>query len=215
MTENTASDQTAKPVADPAQAFNIDDWLLDANLPTQSADVFKAGQLPAEAGALQRAIELERATLDQESSAAEKSKLAKLETRYAALLQEWVASKITVYVTAISKDALQALRDKHDADTEGMDPKVANELFGLVLLAAAIIGVAEPGVEYFNEDGSPALYGPVTLRPNQVRALRNKIGHTQMELILAARHTAQNGVPDVDADFLLERSGSSKDDTPA
>lgn len=216
MLEKTAADTTPKLVADPAQTFDMDTWLLDAELPTQSADVFKAGQLPAEAGALRRAIEIERAQLDAEPTAADKSKLVKLETRYAALLQEWVASKITVYVTGISKDALQALRDAHTEQTKDMDNiEEVNRLFGFDLLAAAIIGIAEPGVEYVNEDGTPALYGKVTLRPNQVRAMQNKIGHAQMELILAARNTAQNGVPDVDADFLLEHSGSSKGDTPA
>lgn len=204
MTEN------ATPIS-PELAFDLDDWLTDATLPQQSADVFKAGQLPAEAGALKQAIEIERGQLDQESSAAEKSKLKRLEARYAAVLQEWLDSKITVYVTALTKDRLREIQGDSKKKTEGMEPAVANEIFGYNLLAAAIIGVAVPGREYVNEDGTPALFEPVSFTMGQVRGLEKKIGATQMQLILAARQTAQNGLPEVDADFLLESSGSSRD----
>lgn len=204
MTENTAPDQST--------SFDLEAWLFDAELPQQSATVFKAGRLPAEAGALKEAIEIERGRLDQESSAAEKSKVAKLEARYAAVLQTWLDSKITIYVTAITPDALRELRAKHETETAGMDRPVANEVFGFDLLAAAIIGIAEPGKEYPDPN---VPYEPVSWSRGQVRGLARRIGATQMDLILAARHTAQNGVPEVDADFLLESSGSNTDDTPA
>ena len=203
MTENIA------PVT-PETGFDMEAWLFDADLPQQSATVFKAGRLPAEAGALKEAIQIERGQLDQESSAAETSKLAKLEARYAAVLQEWVASKITVYVTAIPKEKIREMRAANTIATEGMDPAVSNELFGYDLLAAAIIGIAEPGKEYVDENGKPFPYGKVKLKTNQLRGMEKKIGATQMQLIIAARQTAQSGLPDVDADFLLESSGNNE-----
>ena len=194
----------------PVTGFDLEAWLFDADLPQQSATVFKAGRLPAEAGALKESIEIERGRLDQESSAADKSKVSKLETRYAAVLQEWLDSKITVYVTAIPKDKLRRMREAHDKATDGMTPAVANELFGYELLSAAIIGIAEPGKEYVDEDGNPVPYGAVKLKTNQLRGMEKKIGATQMQLIVAARQTAQNGLPEVDADFLLESSGQNE-----
>lgn len=202
MTETTTSA--------PSTGFDMDTWLFDAELPQQSATVFKAGRLPAEAGALKEAIEIERGLLDQESSAAEKSKLKKLEARYAAILQEWLDSKITVYVTAIDKEKMRRMREAHTKATEGMEPAVANELFGYELLAAAIIGIAEPGKEYVDEDGKPSPFGPVKLKTKQLRGMEKKIGSTQMQLIIAARQTAQSGLPEVDADFLLESSGPNE-----
>lgn len=204
--------ETIAPVT-PESGFDLEVWLFDADLPQQSATVFKAGRLPAESGALKEAIQIERGMLDQESSSAEKSKLVKLEARYAAILQEWLDSKITVYVTAIPKEKLRDMREAHNVATEGMAPAVANELFGYELLSAAIIGIAEPGKEYVDEAGKPSPFGNVKLKTNQLRGMEKKIGATQMQLIIAARQTAQNSLPDVDADFLLESSGPNEDAT--
>lgn len=201
MTENTAPETT------PDDGFDLEAWLFDAELPQQSATVFKAGRLPAEAGALKEAIVIERGLINSDSTAVDKIKLTKLEARYATVLQKWLDSKITVYVTAITPDKLRELRTDHTKTTEGMDTAVANEVFGFDLLAAAIIGIAEPGKEYEN----PAQpYDTVSWTRSQVRGLARRIGATQMDLILAARQTAQNGLPEVDADFLLESSGENE-----
>lgn len=204
---------TEKNVVSPEIEFDLDAWMSDAVLPMQSADVFKAGVLPAEASALKKQIEIARDVATAERSAADKSKIAKLEARYAQVLREWMDSKITVYVSALSPDQMREMRAQHEKDHEGKDPKVKNELYGYDLLAAAIVGIAEPGNVYTKADGTPAAYAPVKLRPNQVRGLERKIGATQMQLILNARATAQNGLPEVDADFLLESSGTSNPGT--
>lgn len=211
MNEKTAADTTpATPVNRP---FDIEDWLLDANLPHDSADVFKAGLLPAEAATLQRQLEVERGLEDVERTAADTDRFVELERRYREVLAAWVASKITVYVSAIPPEAMRELREEHDADTKGMDPKVANEIFGYQILAKSIIGVAEVGVSYTDEDGNPALFGPVNWEMRHVRALAKKVGDAQMSHIIAARQTAQNALPTVDADFLLKPSGKDKPST--
>ena len=49
---------------------------------------------------------------------------------------------------------------------------------------------------------------PVTFTAGHVKALEKAIGATQMQLILAAKQQAQNGLPTVDADFLRKPSGT-------
>lgn len=198
-----------------APTFDLENWLLDAKLPQESCDVFKAGSVPAEASALKRRIELEREVDTSEQSAADKGKLAALERRYEEVLQEWVASKITVYVSALGRDAIRELRAEHDLAHEGKDQAVANEIFGYTLLAAAIVGIAEPDKEYVDEAGNKLPYAPVSLRSNQVRGLENKIGQLQFKKIMEARMLAQNALPDVDADFLLSSSGTAEENTAA
>lgn len=205
MTEKTAADRA--PEAPVNVPFDVEDWLLDAKLPHTSADVFKAGLLPAEAATLQRQLEVERGLENTERTAADNDRFAELERRYLQVLKAWAASKITVYVSAIPPEKMRDLRTKHDEATEGMDPAVANEIFGYEILAAAIIGVAEIGVDYTDEDGNPALYGPVKWEMRHVRGLANKLGDAQMTQLIRARQNSQNALPQVDADFLQQRSG--------
>lgn len=209
MNEKTAADKPA--TAEQAPQFDLEAWLLDADLPQESVDVYKAGSLPGEAKALQRQIELEgeRIEADPERTAADTSRYQELERRYLDVLERWSASRITVYVSALSREKLQRMRDAHTTDTDGMEPAAANELFGYQILAAAIVGIAAPGETYTHEDGSPAPYGAVEFKPNQVRGLEKAIGSQQMQLLMAARQTAQNAVPEVDADFLHRSSGST------
>lgn len=211
MTEKTAADRT--PEAPVNRPFELYDWLQDANLPHDSADVYKAGLLPAEAATLQRQLEVERGLENVERSAAETDRFVELELRYRDVLAAWAASKITVYVSAIPPEEMRELRKAHDVKTAGMDTSVANEIFGYEILAASIIGVAEVGVSYTDEDGNPALFGPVNWEMRHVRALAKKVGDAQMSHIIAARQTAQNKLPNVDADFLRKSSGEDSKST--
>lgn len=209
MTENTAektaADRSAPKLVN--KPFDVEDWLEDAHLPHTSVDVYKAGLLPAEAADLQRKLEDERALENTERSAADVDRFAELERRYLQVVGAWVASKITIYVSALPSEVIRDLRTQHDLQHAGKDPVVANEIFGYELLAKCIIGVAETGVDYTDEDGTPALYGPVSWEMRHVRALARKIGGAQMAQLIAARQTAQNALPTVDADFLRKSSG--------
>lgn len=205
MTEKTAADRApATPVNVP---FDVEDWLQDANLPHTSVDVYKAGMLPAEAATLKRQIEAERGLENLERTAADNDRFAELERRYIQVLQAWAASKITVYVSALPPEKMRALREAHDLAHEGKDPAVANEIFGYEILANAVIGVAETGVDYTDEDGAPALYGPVAWEMRHIRSLARKLGGAQMSQLIRARQDAQSALPQVDADFLQRRSG--------
>jgi len=181
--------------ADPA-TFNLEDFLQDANLPQESATVYKRADVVAELTELKRRIELEdRVNADERSSG--EAALSPLEQAYEAALQTFSQSALTVYVRALTSDELRDLKASHEERTADLPPAQQNLEFGYDVLAAAIVGVKPAGGERT----------ATTFTVAQVKALKDGIGEVQTQLILAARQQAQNGVPTVDADFLLRRSG--------
>lgn len=211
MNEKTAANQATTPAEN--TPFSMEDWLLDANLPTVSVDLYKAGSVPGEAKALQRQIATERELVDKERTAEDKSRYVDLEKQYIEVLQRWAASRITVYISALTSERLRELREENTKATEGMDNAVSNELFGYAILSEAIVGIAEAGVTYTHDDGTPAPYGPVKLATNQLRGMERKLGTLQMGQLLDARREAQMKLPEVDADFLHTSSGSTEPST--
>lgn len=177
--------------------FDVEAWLTDAALPEESATVYKRPDVVAELTDLKRRIGIENRAADVEQSAASKSSKA-LEKEYEALLRTFSNSALTVYVRALTRDEMKDMRAAHDKRTEGMNPNDANAEFGYDLTAAAIVAVKPAG-------GSRT---PVTFTADKVRAMEKAIGATQMQLILAAKQQAQNGLPNVDADFLRKPSGT-------
>lgn len=209
--EKTAADQTPQPVEN--APFSMEDWLLDANLPTVSVDLYKNGSIPGEAKALQRQIEIERGMDVEEKTAVDKSRLKKLEKQYTEVLKRWADSRITVYVSALSATTFRELRAENETEHEGKDTAVVNELYGYSILSRAIVGIAEAGATYTHEDGTPAPYGPVSLPMNQIRGMERKLGPVQMGRLLQARQEAQTLLPEVDADFLRRSSGDTEGNT--
>ncbi|UOD80354.1 hypothetical protein [Paenarthrobacter ureafaciens] len=183
------------------ETFDVEAWIKDANLPRESATVYKRADVISKLTALKHRIEIARADDNGERTSGGKSELQRLEEEYVNLLKVFSDSAITVHVRALSRQELRDLREAHTKAMEGKDLKPAeeNELFGYDLLAAAIVAV-EPA-------GKPEQ--PASLTTDQVRALEEAIGATQLTSILAARQTAQNALPTVDADFLHRPSGTS------
>jgi hypothetical protein len=183
----------------PAATFNVEDWLQDARMPEESADVYKRADVIGELQALQRKIVVQReAAAGAEASAAEASEVYTLEARYQELLDTFADSQLTVFVRALSPDEKKDMRAAHDERVKDLDALTQNNEFGYDLLAASIAAVQPFGGERVDVAWSHA----------QVRALENKLGATQMSLILQAHQNAQNRLPAVDADFLLKPSGS-------
>lgn len=186
---------TLHPIADPA-TFDVEAWLQDAHLPEESATVYKRPDVVAELSDLKRRIELEARAAGEQSAAEEA--LTPLEREYEALLQTFSQSALTVYVRALTLDRMKALRTEVDAQTKDLAPDEGNKEFGYALLAAGIVAVKPAGGERT----------PATFTPAKVKAMRDAIGDIQLTQILAARQTAQNALPSVDADFLRKPSGS-------
>lgn len=177
--------------------FDVEGWLTDAALPEESATVYKRPDVVAELTELKRRIEIESRAKEIEQTAGSK-RAGMLEKEYEKLLHTFSDSALTVYVRALSPDEMKILRTAHEERTKGMDSNTANAEYGFDLLAAAITAVKPAGGERVKARFTPA----------KVKAMEEAIGGTQMTTILAARQQAQNGLPVVDADFLLKRSGT-------
>lgn len=182
----------------PATAFNVEDWLQDAHLPEDSADVYKRADVIGELHALRRQVELQREAVDApERTAGDTAELTTLEKRYEELLQTFADSQLTVYVRALGPDERRAVRAESEQRTKELPPEEQNADHGYAILSAAVVAVRPFGGERT----------PVTWSHTQVRTLENKIGGAQMQQVLLAYQAAQNRVPAVDADFLHRRSG--------
>ncbi|MDJ0321827.1 hypothetical protein [Pseudarthrobacter sp. PS3-L1] len=182
-----------------ATDFDVEAWLVDAHLPEESADVFKRPDVISELTRVKVRLKEASAINSAERTSADKSEIGFLEAEYTQLLEKFAASRLTVYVRAITQERLWDLRKEHDEAVKDVESKdEQNRLFGYVLLAAAIVAMRAEGSER----------KPVTLTPEQVRKFEQAIGAVQMPAILTARQRAQNSVPTVDADFLSRLSGA-------
>lgn len=183
----------------PAAGFNVEAWLQDAQLPEQSADVFKRADVGGQLSALKRQIELHRkaAAITAERTAGDTNELNELEKQYAHLAETFAASMITVYTRALSPGEKRDMRASHEKRVKDLDPQQQNEEYGYDLLAASIVAV-----QPFEGERTP-----VSWTPEQVRAMENAIGSAQMSQVLKAHQIAQNALPVVDADFLRKPSG--------
>jgi hypothetical protein len=185
------------PSLNDSAGFNVEDWLTDAALPEESATVYKRADVVAELTDLKRRLEIEGRAADVEQTAGSKRAVT-LEREYKRLLTTFSNSALTVYVRALTREEIKDLRAAAEERTKELDPKEANEEFGYDLLAASIIAVKPAGQKRL----------PAAFTPDKVKAMEQAIGAIQLQLILAARQQAQNGVPTVDADFLHKLSGT-------
>lgn len=177
--------------------FNVEDWLTDAALPEESATVYKRPDVVSELSDLKRRIEIE-SRADQAEQTAGSKRAATLEKEYEKLLRTFSGSALTIYVRALTSDELKDLRAATEALTKDMPPVDANKEFGYDILAASITHVKPAGGKRT----------PASFTAESVKDMRDAIGDVQVQLILAARQQAQNGLPNVDADFLRKPSGT-------
>lgn len=173
------------------ETFRFDDWFQDANLPESAADIFTNSAVLGDLTDLQHRIEEESAVVEAEPTVGAKSTLRKLEAEYKALAEQFMSSKITVYVRALTATERVAVRAEHDKAKE------ANEEFIFRILALSIIGMKKPEGERV----------AATLTVDELRNLYSRIGDTQLTAIYNAQLTATNAMPTVDADFLRKLSG--------
>lgn len=185
------------------ETFDIDAWLSDAHLPEDSADIYKRPDVIAELNKLSARMEAERSAADQSMTGGRA--LAELQERYDALLEEFGASRATVYVRAIPearrREMLESHKSKGKADSESDREAVIDQ--GYAVIAESVIGIQDEGGERQDVD----------LTVEQVKALEARIGNAQVHHIRQAWQRAQSQAPEVTVDFLSRRSGSSKGDT--
>lgn len=177
------------------EEFDFNDWFGDANLPESSADIFTKADLLSELQDLERRIKNENAVKEAEPTAASKSRVSELEGEYVDLARKFTASKVTVYVRALTEKERKTVRSAHDEAQKAGGETDAG--FVQRIVAASIIGMRKA-------DGERK---PTTLTFEQVVQLNAAIGDPQLKAIYDAQLTATNGIPHVDADFLRKLSG--------
>ena len=206
MSELTINPDVAELVTGP-ETFDIDAWLTDAKLPEESASVYKRPDVIAELTDLKRRIKdarTEEADATFERTASEVLPSQELEAEYESLLNVFGDSQLTVYVRALTKDEMSALRETHEGKIARgeLTEVTSNATFGYDLLSEAIVSVKPAGGKRVD----------VKWTPKQVKAMEQRIGAVQMPAILEARQRAQNAMPTVDADFLHKSSGTEADE---
>lgn len=186
------------PISDEAKNFDFNSWFGGAGLPEESADVYTKGNLVGRINYLTRRIEEAQrvaAAGADEASVGEETGTEELEAELTALLEEFAASRVTVYLRALELPERRKIRKQHEAalksKTEG------DEGFVIRSVAAAIVGLQAAGQETRTE---------VRMSAAQVKDLYSKIGEAQMAQLFQAQHTATNAIPRVSADFLQKPS---------
>lgn len=185
------------------ETFDFDEWFADANLPTESADIYTRADVVGDIRDLERRIEVEtEIDVDTETvverALGEKPQTSALDQLIAArarLFKQFEESKITVYVRALTGRERQEIRTAHD------EAKEHDEEFVFRLLSQSIVAMQKHG-----RDKTDA-----TLSIDQVRDLYRKVGDAQIFALRNAYLQATNAAPEVSADFL--HSNSSPENT--
>lgn len=184
------------------ETFDLGAWLTDAKLPEQSATVYQRADLIGELTELERRIRNEADVAPGESAAGG----SPLVRKYRKFATQFEASKLTVFVSAITDERQQeivaSVGEPLAKDATAKERQGRLHAIGCALLAEAVVGVAS--------GNSPRK--PVTLEPEQIKQIEAKIGSTQMQTINDAYMRACKELPSVDADFLLQLSSPASGD---
>lgn len=172
------------------ETFDFADWFGGADAPEESVDIFTATNLVGEIGRLQRQIEEnDRVTAAEERGLGDE--MTDEEQELAVLLEQFLASKRTVFIRGLDQDERTKIRKAHEASRQ------PDEEFALRCLSAAIVALQKPGGDRT----------PTRLTLSAVKKLHRQIGEGQMARLFETYQQATAGLPNVDADFLLKRSG--------
>lgn len=165
--------------------FDVEAWMVDAQRPKRSVQLFKHANLIADLDDLERRIETERAARQMEPELAAGSELAVLEKKYEAILEKVHASAITVTVQGLTVDEIEVISKQAKAEaTAGVFDESQHR--GRLMIVEALV--------------SPKM----TI--SQVQALEKRIGSAQIARVAVAVNEATNQLPHVSADFLRKSS---------
>lgn len=171
------------------ETFDFADWFGNKGVPEESVDIYTRTDLVGEINRLQRAIEENDRVNAVERSLGDE--MDEEETRLAELLDEYTASKVTFYLRGLTQDERNSIRKAHEASREG------DEHFPVRCVAKSIVALKRPGQERTK----------ASMSVTHVRKLHRQIGDGQMARLFQTYQQVTSGVPIVDADFLLRRSG--------
>jgi len=217
---NTPDIGTTVPV-DFANAF--DDWIGGAAIAMRSVEIYGKPGLFAEWEHLARLVDRAERLAEADESLAETGELADLRERQQALYDEWMASKSTWYVRALTQEqakavddqiasyddpkepadnADEATREAYEAAVKEVEAKrdEANDERALRMIVAAL-----DHVEFANGSRLDA----ITIE--QLRVMRGKLGERQILTLMSAATAASYQEPEIPAPF--SRRTSQTDQT--
>lgn len=179
---------TKTPAAD---NFDFAEWFGDAT-PEESHDVFTRTDLVGEINRLTRQIEEDdRAAVESGGEKGLGEEATPDEEKLAELLEEFMASKRTIYLRGLTQDERNKLRKQHEASGNGPEDWPRR------CLSASIVAMRKPG--------EPRR--PTKLTYGAVVKLHAQLGEGQTADLFKKYQQATSGIPTVDADFLQRRSG--------
>lgn len=173
------------------QDFDFADWFGNVGAPEESVDVYTRTDLVGEISALQRRLSEEDAAADAVGERSLEDPMSAEEEKLAELLEAFRLSRVTFYLRGLSQEERIAIRKAHEASGQ------PDHAFSLRCVAKSVVALRRPGTDRT----------PTKLRLGDIEKLHRQLGEGQMAKLFNAYLQATNGVPQVDADFLLRRSG--------
>lgn len=196
MTENTAP---------AAAAFDFDEWFGETRLPERSVDVFTRADLVGQLEYLQRRIEEESkadaAVADASLGDDNATVTAELVEEYTRVLEQFLASKVTLFMRAVPHEEQRQIRDSYGPQL-AKNASDKKKMERMRLIGAGTLAVSVAGISRADGPRQPAAF-----TDEQIIKLEDKLGAPQMGKVNAAFTAACNEQPIVSADFLPKSSG--------
>lgn len=173
------------------QDFDFADWFGNVGAPEESVDVYTRTDLVGEITALQRRISEADEATEAVGERSLEDEMSPEEEKLAELLEAFQLSRVTFYLRGLSQEERISIRKAHEASGQ------PDHAFALRCVAKSVVALRRPGTDRT----------PTTLRLGDIEKLHRQLGEGQMANLFQAYQQATSGVPQVDADFLLRRSG--------
>lgn len=193
------------------KTFDINAWLDDAHLPEESTRIFKRADLLGRITALQEKLK-DEAAADGDNLAGS-VEFAKAAEEYEALLEEFGASALTVYVSAVPSSKVREIQKEHGfpwGKPTGGKKEALEEARELALIELNYAVLAEAVVAVAGPDGQRVA---VNWSVEDLKKMEDRIGSGQFQDIIQAKYAAESRVREPNADFLAKLSGGSSDDS--
>lgn len=208
MADNILEDSSAVP----AGTDWFDTWLETGTVAQRSVNIYGRPDLFAKYEDLERRREIAAAVEEDGEKSVGDSTLSDLEAEISALYAQWQDSKTTWYIRALNPEEIDAVKDEcgfpeelpKDADAAAQkaferEAEKANTSANQIMVSRALVKIENNAGEVVRE----------SITPEQVGALRSKLGEQQVLRLVAAAMVAST--QEVSIPVPLSRGNSKSD----
>ena len=208
MADNILEDSSAVPAGDDW----FDNWIETGTVAQRSVNIYGRPDLFAKYEDLERRREVAAAIEEDGEKSVGDSALSDLDAEISALYKQWQDSKTTWYIRALNPDEIDGVRDEcgfpddlpDDADAATKkayerEVEKANTSANQIMVSRALVKIE-------NNDG---VVVRESITPEQVGALRSKLGEQQVLRLVAAAMVAST--QEVSIPVPLSRASSKGD----